>query len=225
MQQCDYGFFVFYSLHLLLRVRYNMALDLQLFSISNKENFVLEKAKLDIDYAIDFDKILNTETLQLHLKMIQENPDGTSEFALKELIEDSVKVVNSYPDKNIAKYTFYSNTRGYATLGYLLKQYLKDRFKLETFEIFYKGIAIECKSQWVRFEYLDSIKTTEISDLLDKIEFEELLKYYDYKLMSEDVYKLTNPEKFNLLEEEFNLLREFYKNAKDLNSFVIIKIS
>lgn len=202
-----------------------MGLDLQLFSISNKADFVLEKAKLDIDYAIDFDKILNTETLQLHLKMVQENPDGTSEFALKELIEDSVKVINYYPDKNIEKHTFYSNTRGYATLGYLLTQYLKDKYKLETSEIFYKGIAIECKSQWTRFEYLDDTKTTEVSNLLDKIEFEELLKYYDYKSMSEDVYKLITPEKFNLLEEEFNLLKEFYKNAKDLDSFVIIKIS
>lgn len=64
-----------------------MGLDLELFSISNKAKFVLDKAKLKVDYANDFDKIQNTDNLELHLKMVQANPDGTPEYILKNLLK------------------------------------------------------------------------------------------------------------------------------------------
>jgi hypothetical protein len=202
-----------------------MALDLHLFSISGKADFILEKAKSKLFYAIDFDKILDTKTLRLHLKMLQENPDGTPQDILEELIEDSLQVVRFYPNHNIENYTFYSRTQGYSTINYLLKHYLKDKNKIEVSEIFYSGIKIENDSQFVRFEYINQEKVSEIYNLLKWVEFDELVHYYDPEKMQDAVYKLVSPDKFVYLKEEFNQLKNFYKEAKKLNAFVIVKIS
>lgn len=202
-----------------------MGLDLKLFSISSKVDFVLDKAKSNLLYAIDFDKILETETLKLHLKMIQENPDGTPESILKELIQDSIIVLDSYPNRSKENYTFYSKTRGYSTINYLLEKYLIDKRKRETSELFYSGIKIENDSQFVRFEYIREKEVSEICDLLELIDFDDLLKYYDLEKMQAIVYKLMCPDMFVFLKEEFSELKKFYKESKKLNAFVVIKIS
>lgn len=103
-----------------------MGLDLTLFSISTKTNFVIDKAKLNVDYANDFDKIQDTELLRLHLKMVQTNSDENLEHVLLELIEDSKIVLSHYPNNKIQSYQFYSKTRGYETLNYLLAEYYKE---------------------------------------------------------------------------------------------------
>jgi hypothetical protein len=202
-----------------------MGIDLRLFSISNQAKFVLEKAQSNVYYAIDFDKIQNTESLKLHLKMIQTSPEGTPEKVIKELIEDSIQVLNFYPDKRNKNYVFDSYNRGYATIDYLLEEYLKDKNKIKTNQIFYKGIDIECQSEWIRFQYLDCKETAVISDLLEAISFSELIKYYDFEKMTQHVYKLINRENSIYLEEEFNKLKSFYRHAKELDAFVIIKMN
>jgi hypothetical protein len=204
-----------------------MGLDLTLISISNNAKFVLDKAKQNIKYAIDLDKIQDTELLKLHLKMVQANPDGTPEGLLQELIEDSEKVLSYYPNKKIENYIFCSRTRGYDTLNYLLTHHLKDKQSNITpgdTKIFYGGTDIECSSQLPRFQYLDNVRTAEICDLLEPIDFSSLLEYYDYKVMETLVYKLTKPENIIHLEEEFEQLKTFYKEAKTLGAFVLIRV-
>ncbi|BDU24436.1 hypothetical protein FLGSB24_11800 [Flavobacterium sp. GSB-24] len=202
-----------------------MGLDLHLFSIPGKADFVIEKAKSNLSYAIDFDKILDVKTLRLHLKMIQKNSDVNTENRLEELIEDSIKVVYFYPNQNIENYNFYSRTRGYDTINYLLKHYLKDKNKIKVSEIFYSGIMIENDSQFVRFEYINQEKVNEIYNLLKCVEFDELIKYYNLEEMQNIVYKLIHPDKFVYLKEEFNELKRFYEEAEKLNAFVVVKIS
>lgn len=202
-----------------------MGLDLRLFAISYEANFVLEKVKSNLYYAIDFDKILDTETLKLHLRMIQKNSDGIPENIMQELIEDSTKVINCYPNKNKDNYSFYSFTRGYETLNYLLKEYLKDKTNVEVSELFYSGIEIENESQFVRFHYIDKEEVQRIYELLEPIEFNELIKYYHYDIMIENIYKLVLSDRFKFLEEEFNNLKKFYFESKMIDAFVIIKIS
>lgn len=202
-----------------------MGLDLKLFSISSKADFVLKKVKSNLHYAIDFDKILNPETLELHLKMIQKNPDGTPETVIQELIQDSFTVLNYYPEKDITNYIFSSKTRGYDTINFLLKQYLEDKKRIKVSEIFYSGINIENESQWNRFQYIDKDKTKEINKLLESIQFADLLKYYDYQKMEDSVYKPTRPDQLFYLKEEFNDLKKFYNESSKLDAFVIVKIS
>ncbi|WP_307291713.1 DUF1877 family protein [Flavobacterium sp. SORGH_AS_0622] len=202
-----------------------MGLDLHLFSIPGKADFVIEKAKSNLFYAIDFDKILDVKTLRLHLKMIQRNLDVNTENRLEELIEDSIKVVHFYPNQNIENYNFYSRTRGYDTINYLLKHYLKDKNKIKVSEIFYSGIMIENDSQFLRFEYINQEKVNEIYNLLKCVEFDELIKYYNLEEMQNIVYKLIHPDKFVYLKEEFNELKRFYEEAEKLNAFVVVKIS
>ena len=202
-----------------------MGLDLKLFSISSKADFVLKKAKSNLHYAIDFDKILNPETLELHLKMIQKNPDGTPETVIQELIQDSFTILNYYPEKDITNYIFSSKTRGYDTINFLLKQYLEDKKRIKVSEIFYSGINIENESQWNRFQYIDKDKTKEINKLLESIQFADLLKYYDYQKMEHSVYKPTRPDQLFYLKEEFNDLKKFYNESSKLDAFVIVKIS
>ena len=202
-----------------------MGLDLRLFAIPDKADFVLEKAKSNLYYAIDFDKILDTKSLELNLKMIQENPDGTPENIIQELIEDSIKVINCYPNKNSGNYNFYSFTKGYETLNYLLKEYLKDKMNVEVSELFYSGIKIENESQFVRFHYINKEQVKRIYELLNPIEFNELIKYYNYESMIENIYKLVLSDRFKFLEEEFNNLKKFYFESKMIDTFVIIKIS
>lgn len=186
---------------------------------------LLRKQNQTCFYAIDFDKILDVKTLRLHLKMIQRNSDVNTENRLEELIEDSIKVVHFYPNHNIENYNFYSRTRGYDTINYLLKHYLKDKNKITVSEIFYSGIMIENDSQFVRFEYINQEKVNEIYNLLKCVEFDELIKYYNLEEMQNIVYKLIHPDKFVYLKEEFNELKRFYEEAEKLNAFVVVKIS
>lgn len=203
-----------------------MGFDLTLFSISEKANFVLEKAKLDKNYANDFDKIQDTDDLRLHLRMIQSNPDETPENILKELIEDSKAVLLHYPDSNIKKYQFYSQTRGYETLNYLLIAYLKSKkINIDDNKVFFGGKDIINNTQYQSFQYLDNFKTMEISNLLQMIDFSDIVKFYDYKKLENSVYKLTRPENLVYLKVEFEDLKTFFHEAKKLNAFVIIKIN
>lgn len=203
-----------------------MGFDLTLFSISEKANFVLEKAKLDKNYANDFDKIQDTDDLRLHLRMIQSNPDETPENILKELIEDSKAVLSHYPDSNIKKYLFYSQTRGYETLNYLLIAYLKSKkINIDDNKVFFGGKDIINNTQYQSFQYLDNFKTMEISNLLQMIDFSDIVKFYNYKKLENSVYKLTRPENLVYLKVEFEDLKTFFHEAKKLNAFVIIKIN
>jgi len=202
-----------------------MGLDLKLFSISSKVDFVLEKAKSNLFYAIDFDKILDTKMLELNLKMVQRSPDGTPESVLEELILDSRIVVDCFPNRNIENYVFYSKTRSYGTLSFLLEKYLTDKNKLKTSEVFYLGIKIENESQFVRFEYINPKEVNEIYNLLKFIEFDELIKYYYSEEIQDNVYKLVHPDRFIFLKKEFDELKKFYKESKNLDAFVVIKIS
>lgn len=202
-----------------------MGLDLTLFSISNKAKFVLEKAKLNLDYASDFDKIQDTDNLKLQLKIVQANPDGTPEHILQELIEDSKIVLSKYPDKKTDKYQFYSRTRGYETLNYLLTEYLKDNhISIENEKVFFGGTDISDSTQFVRFQYFDNLKTLEISNLLQPIDFSNIVKFYDYQKMESVVYKLTRPENLDYLKAEFVELKTFFNEATKLDAFIVIKV-
>lgn len=203
-----------------------MGLDLTLFAISNKAKFILEKAKVNEDYANDFDKIQDIDKLKLHLRMIQSNPDGTPENVLKELIEDSKVVVSHYPDNKIDKFRFYSQTRGYETLNYLLIKFLKSKnINFDNTKVFFGGTDIINNSQYLRFQYFDNFKTLEISDLLQPIDFSDIVEFYDYDKMKNLVYKLIKPENLTDLKDEFEELKAFFNEAKPLNAFVVIKIS
>lgn len=202
-----------------------MGLDLELFSISNKAKFVLDKAKLKVDYANDFDKIQDTDNLKLHLKMVQANPYGTPEYILQELIEDSKIVLSHYPDNKTNNYQFHSATRGYETLNYLLSEYLKDiEIRTENEKIFYEGTDI-LQTQFPRLQYFDNMKTVEISNLLQPIDFSDIVKFYDYQKMETAVYKCTRPENLEYLKTEFEDLKIFFREATKLDAFVIIKVS
>lgn len=203
-----------------------MGLDLTLFAISNKAKFILEKAKVNEDYANDFDKIQDTHKLKLHLRMIQSNPDGTPENVLKELIEDSKVVVSHYPDNKIDKFRFYSQTRGYETLNYLLIKFLKSKnINFGNTKVFCGGTDIIKNSQYLRFQYFDNLKTLEISNLLQPIDFSDIVEFYNYDKMENLVYKLIKPENLTDLKDEFEELKAFFNEAKLLNAFVVIKIS
>lgn len=69
------------------------------------------------------------------------------------------------------------------------------------------------------------MKTLEISDLLQPIDFSEIVKFYDYDKMKNLVYKLIKPENLTDLKDEFEELKVFFNEAKLLNAFVVIKIS
>lgn len=203
-----------------------MGLDLTLFAISNKAKFILEKAKVNEDYANDFDKIQDTHKLKLHLRMIQSNPDETPENVLKELIEDSKVVISHYPDNKIDKFRFYSQTRGYETLNYLLIKFLKSKnINFGNTKVFFGGTDIIKNSQYLRFQYFDNLKTLEISDLLQPIDFSDIVEFYNYDKMENLVYKLIKPENLIDLKDEFEELKAFFNEAKLLNAFVVIQIS
>lgn len=203
-----------------------MGFDLTLFAISNEDKFVLEKAKLNENYADDFDKIQDTNNLRLHLRMVQSYPNEKPYKILLELIEDSKVVLSHYPDSNIKKYQFYSQTRGYETLNYLLTAYLKSKkINIDDNKVFFGGKDIIINTQYQRFQYLDNFKTMEISDLLQNIDFSDIIKFYDHKKLENSVYKLTRPENLVYLKAEFEDLKTFFHEAKKLNAFVIIKIS
>lgn len=202
-----------------------MALDLTLFSISNKVKFVLEKAKLNENYANDFDKIQNINNLKLQLRMIQLMPDGTPENILQELINDSKIVLDYYPEDKIEKYRFQSRTRGYETLNYLLSEYLKyNKIYNVKNKVFFEGTDIISNSQHLRFQYLDNVETKEIYILLKQIDFSDIMKFYDFEKMKNIVYKVTRPENLNHLEVEFKELKYFFYEATKLDAFTIIKI-
>lgn len=202
-----------------------MALDLTLFSISNKVKFVLEKAKLNENYANDFDKIQNINNLKLQLRMIQLMPDGTPENILQELINDSKIVLDYYPEDKIEKYRFQSRTRGYETLNYLLSEYLKyNKIYNVKNKVFFEGTDIINNSQYLRFQYLDNVETKEIYILLKQIDFSDIMKFYDFEKMKNIVYKVTRPENLNHLEVEFKELKYFFYEATKLDAFTIIKI-
>lgn len=203
-----------------------MGLDLKLIAVSNKANFIIEKSKQNSKYAIDSDKICDLDVLRRHLKMVQANPSEKEfEESLMELIKDSEFACSFYPDNNIESYRFHSSTRGYATLNYLLLRYLFERGYLtegQDERIFYGGHDIDYAKQHTQFKYLDNKKTSGISVLLKGIDFNALLPYYDYEKMKDaGVYKLTRPENLEDLRTEFEKLKEFYKNAQELDAFIL----
>lgn len=201
-----------------------MGLDLTLFSISTKAKFLLEKARINIDYANDFDKIQDTKLLKRHLEMVKANPDGTPEHILEELIEDSKTVLSHYPDFKTDKYQFNFRTSGYETLNYLLKEFLKDQKKhVEREKIFYGGTDIY-QTQYTSLQFINNLITIEISNLLQSIDFSNLIKFYDYQKMDGVIYKLTKPENLNFLKADFEELKAFFFEATKLNAFVVIKI-
>ncbi len=201
-----------------------MGLDLTLFSISNKAKFVLEKAKLNQNYANDFDKIQDMDSLKLNLRMVQ-SIDKAQENILKELIEDSKIVLSDYSDNKIEKYRFYSKTRGYETLSYLLREFLKDKHcNIINEKIFYGGTDIN-NTESICLKYFDSHEVIQIHDLLKSIDFSDIVKFYDYPKMESTVYKPTRPENLHYLESEFEELKTFFDEATRLNSFIITKIS
>lgn len=202
-----------------------MGLDLTLFSISNKAKFVLEKAKLNENYANDFDKIQDTNNLELQLKMVQENPDGTPEHILQELIEDSKIVLSLYPNNKPDKYQFHSRTRGYETLNYLLTEYLKENHtNIENEKVFFGGTDILNNSPFPRFQYLDHLQALKNSNLLQPIDFSTIAKFYDYQKMENVVYKLIEPENLGHLKAEFEELKTFFNEAIKLDAFIVIKV-
>lgn len=205
-----------------------MGLDLTLIAIPNKASFIIDKAKKSNYYATDIDKIQNPNELRQHLRMIQGIPSEKDfEESLTELIKDSDFLATLYPDNKMEKYIFHSRTRGYETLNYLLQQSLQHNLQEENFSknTFYNGIDIDFAKQHTKLEYIDSIKAGRMSDLLNSIEFDQLLNYYDYEKMKSNVYKLTTPDNLNTLKEEFIELLEFYKSVKTLGAFIIAKIS
>jgi hypothetical protein len=162
--------------------------------------------------------------------MVQANPSEKDfEASLMELIKDSELITGFYPDKTTKSYRFHSRTRGYATLDYLLQHYLFDRSDLkrnQTDHIFYGGLDIDYAKQWAHFRYFDTIQTAVICDLLSEIDFDSLLIFYDFYKMSEaGVYKLSGPEGLEDLRAEYRELQQFYKNAKNLDAFVLTRIS
>jgi hypothetical protein len=206
-----------------------MGLDLELFAISKKADYIIEKARQNRNYAIDMYMICRTDDLKQSLKMEQSNDKG-SEFvnSLTELINDSEFVTSFYPHNQKDQYRFYSGTRGYDTLNYLLRQYITDRPNLSKADnqyIFYGGTDIDFAEQFVQFQYLNTSQVIAICDLLNLIEFDNLLKYYNYEKMEGNVYKLTRPENLGYLRAEFDDLKNFYKNAQQLDAFVITRVS
>ena len=205
-----------------------MALDLTLIAIPKKASFILDKAQKDPHYAMDLDKVQNTDALKHQLKMVQADPkEKKFEKSLVELIEDSEWLTNLYPDGKSKNYIFVSKTRGYDTLNYLLQQYILDNRPGENFDknIFHGGLDIDFARQYTRLEYLDAERAAQVSDLLNSIEFDELLKYYDPEAMSAIVYKLIGPEHLGNLKSEFQELQQFYLSAKRIEAFIIIKVS
>lgn len=205
-----------------------MGLDLTLIAIPNNASFIIDKARKSNYYATDVDKIHNPNELRLHLSMVQGIPaEKDFEDSLTELINDSEYLNSLYPDNVREKYIFHSRTRGYETLSYLLQQYLQQNLQVENFSknTFYSGIDIDFAKQHTKLEYIDPTKAVKLSDLLNSIEFDQLLNYYDYEKMKSHVYKLTTPDNLNTLKEEFIELQQFYQSVKNLGAFIIVKIS
>jgi hypothetical protein len=205
-----------------------MGLDLTLIAISNKASFIIDKARQSNYYAADIDKVHNTYKLKENLKMVRANQNEEAfENSLAELIKDSEFLMGLYPGGRHENYVFASETRGYATINYLLQRYLQDNHRKEEFnkDIFYEGIDIDFAKQHTRLHYIDNSKVEGLSDLLNAFEFEKILSYYDYDKMTNVVYKLTGPENLGGLREEFKSLQAFYLSAKTLGAFVLAKIS
>jgi hypothetical protein len=205
-----------------------MGLDLQLTAIPNKANFIIGKARENNYYATDIDKVHHTHELKQQLKMVQANPaEKHFESSLAELIKDSEFLTSLYPGRKVENYVFRSGTRGYETINYLILQYLQHNHRQESFNyhVFYGGTDIDFAKQHTRLEYIDNIKIAQLSDLLNSIEFDRLLYYYDYDKMQNVVYKLTTPEHLHELKKEFKELQKFYLSAKNLDAFIIVKVS
>ena len=205
-----------------------MGLDLTLIAISNKANFIIDKARQNNYYAADIDKLYNTNTLKHHLKMVQAKPgDKAFEASLKELIKDSEFLTTFYPNGKYENYVFSSETRGYDTINYLLQQSLQNDHRQKSFNrnTFYGGIDIDFAKQHTRLEYIDHIKVSELSDFLNSFKFEALLSHYNYDRMINTVYKLIGADDLEGLEVEFKKLQTFYLSAKALDAFMIAKVS
>lgn len=207
-----------------------MALDLTLIAIPSTAKGLFQKASDNIDYAREFDKIADLKRIELHLKMVQTNPDEQSESALNDLYQDSKNVIEHYPDHNADKYRFHSTGRGYDTLNYLLLKYFNQTSNhelrlIDSNNIFYSGTAVNSDiTEHVRFQYWDNHRTSDFNNFIKNIEFYQLVKFYDHDEMSKVVYKLTTPDKFNYLKEEFEKLQQFYSLASSLDAFVIILV-
>jgi hypothetical protein len=208
-----------------------MALDLSLMAIPDKGKFILQKAFESNSYACDLDKIQEPEKLKRHLEMVRKNPDGSSEHILNELIDDSEKIIKLYPNASPENYSFYSVNRCYDTINYLLTEILKEE-KNELFlkysyrrKFLYSGQDItQDQAEHVCFQFFDTKQTAEIYEVLNAVDFKQLVRHYDSNNMTE-VYKLTSLDNFGALEQEFMSLREFYRQAKLIDGFVIIKIN
>jgi hypothetical protein len=211
-----------------------MAIDLTLIAIPNQLSHFLQKAKSNIYYGIDFDKITQAAELRMHLQMIKARPDDTPESVIEELIEDADQLANWFQDQGREQIRFSSYSRGYATLNYLLSAYLKQHYpqflevEKENAHIFYQGQEIFQRRQdnpHLRFQYWTDEQTKTFYQLLTPIEFEHLLPYYDFAKMKDEVYKLTSPEGLKYLREEYYALKEFYRKATQIQGIIIIEMN
>jgi hypothetical protein len=206
-----------------------MALDLELFAISNKANFIIEKSRQNRHYAIDLDKICDIDKLKLHLEMVRADPNEKDfEESLTKLIKDNEIITGFYPAKKNDDFRFYSKTRQYETLNYLLLKFFSDKTiqtRIQNNSLFYGGTDIDYSKQHTAFRYLTDERTAEVCDLLNSVDFDSLLPYYDKEKMEQaGVYKLTRPENLENLRDEFQELKQFYNNAKNIDAFILAKI-
>lgn len=214
--------------HLFCSKHKKMGLDLSLIAIPEKGKFIIDKARNNMLYSIELNKILNIELLFSNLKMTQANQDETESLVLLELIEDSKEILKLYPNQNEKEYCFYSKTRGYETLNYLLKKYYEKTENhpfVQNYKLFYGGIDIDYGKQFIRLHYINKEKVCEICGLMESISFNQLLDYYNFDILNGEIYKLTNPENLSYLEVEYNELKQFYIKSKNINAFIIVQIS
>ena len=202
-----------------------MGLDLSLTALPPAAGFALAKARARPAYAAEFDKILDPDHLRQHLRMLAATPADPAAAVLREMLADTEQILTQLPAGQ-PLLTFYSGTRGYATLDYLLEAWLAARGQpLPAGRyVFYGGTALDSNGEHAYFQYLTPAQVAAVAAVLAAADFAALLEFYDYERLWElGVYKLTRPQSLPYLAEEYAELQAFYRAAATQGAAVLAR--
>jgi len=192
-----------------------MGLDLSLTAVPIQAKSILQKAieKKDSEYPdilFHFPRVFQSDFEDFG------HPDRI------EFKKDAASLLKYYPFKKFEKIYYLETNRKYGVLDYLIAQH---RNNTES-TFFYDGIDFEISKggQGHILKYWDQRIIGAKKALIDKIQYEDLIKHYDYKKMDlQGVYKISQiNEQKDSIKTIFQKLKSFLINAKLLNGFVIV---
>lgn len=139
-----------------------------------------------------------------------------------EFKEDAHSLLEYYPNKKFEKKYYFDSNRAYDVLDYLIARHLNN----SNYAFFEDGIELKesIGSQGHTLKYWDQEILKKKTKLIEKIEFNDLIKHYNLKKMEElGVYKIIQIDYHKeSIETIFKSLKLFLNEAIAINGYVII---